>query len=99
MPTAPMLVGCRGGDLEAICDRLNWRLLPSTVRCDGQPLEFSETKLTTFGRVQASRWDWERRRFVADSRKARGKFVSRAGRSPQEPTTMSIPLMTFQGKV
>jgi hypothetical protein len=73
VPTAPMLVGCHGGDLEALCDRLNWRLLPSTVRCDGQPVQFSETKLTTFGRVPASRWDWERRRFVADSKEGEGE--------------------------
>lgn len=31
VPTAPTLLGCRGGDFEALCGRLNWRLLPSTV--------------------------------------------------------------------
>lgn len=71
-PTAPLLNGCRGGELDVLAGRLGWNILPPIVRITEQPLAFVETKLTKFGRSPASRWDWERRRFVADAREGDG---------------------------
>lgn len=82
---SPPLLGCAGGDVPALADRLGWRLEEAGTAAGPAPLAFRETSHALLGKEAASRWDWNLARFVADGRRGEGavsltRFVQAACR-------------------
>lgn len=70
-PTAPLILGCVGAGARAAADTLGWCVLPAAGVSLRTPM-FMATSLTTVGRQPASRWDWDKKAFVADGREGDG---------------------------
>lgn len=72
-PLAPPLLGCKGEFADVIARRLGWELVDGAIRPEGRQ-SFNETSLRVIGRRPASRWDWDRSRFVPDEREGEGEI-------------------------
>lgn len=82
---SPPIIGCVGGDLPALANRLGWRLEEAGTSAGPAPMAFRETSHALLGKEAASRWDWDLARFVADGRRGDGavsltRFVQAACR-------------------